>query len=205
MFGQTHDETKKLWCFEESTKLSEVTHTMSANHIHYAIVEAEDHSFRLLSQYDLVQFLLASENKEELKFAQKSLQELGLINPAGSPVRVSVESTQTALYAFRLMELTSHSSVPLVDPNTKGVISTMSASHLREIDTENLDLVMKPATRFLESIHALEPPVTCRESATVIEVLEKLVANNHRHMWVVDEKFQFVASVSFSDILKLVA
>eukprot|EP00339_Tiarina_fusa_P025896 CAMPEP_0117023782 /NCGR_PEP_ID=MMETSP0472-20121206/17722_1 /TAXON_ID=693140 ORGANISM="Tiarina fusus, Strain LIS" /NCGR_SAMPLE_ID=MMETSP0472 /ASSEMBLY_ACC=CAM_ASM_000603 /LENGTH=1260 /DNA_ID=CAMNT_0004730015 /DNA_START=189 /DNA_END=3971 /DNA_ORIENTATION=- len=195
--GVFHKETNTIWSFEEDMPMVQLLEPMSKG-VHRAVVVMADDTFKHISQVDVVKFGLKHSNF--FSDTAKTLDELGLGNPSVSHV-CTIPADQPALIGFRRMEMVNHTALPVVDPKSGAVISTLSASDVRNC-VDSLGDMLKPASEFLSSIYPeLEKPLTCSRSDTLGSLMEKLVKTNHRHIWVVDEEQRPISSVSLSDII----
>lgn len=203
MFGQIHEETKKIWNFPDSKPLTSLMKTMTSG-VHYVIIECEkDHTFKLLSQHDVVKFLL--DNKSSVSNASKSVEELHLHNPSHSGVKtVFCNANEPALTAFRRMEITNHSAVPVISSNdSKEIIGTISASDLRYVSNADINVVTRSCTEFLKTVYpdGVPSPLTCTKNTKLIEIMEQLITKHLKVIWVVDENSHYLSTVSLTDVI----
>merc|ERR1712000_214373 len=150
------------------------------------------------SQHDLVKFFC--ENMDSFGKVKDSLQATGF--GRGKFECTPVESSRTALYAFRKMESTGFTALPVVDESNV-VVATISAADVRGLTVDNIGDVLKPVLKFLESANngTIDPPMTCTSDESLANVMRKLISGYHRHMWVVDSEGKIVNAVTLSDVI----
>jgi len=195
--GIFHEETKRIWSFDEDVPINKVLEPFSKG-VHRAIVVRADGTYRMISQIDVVRF--GYNNKASFPDLAKTLEDLNLGDPTNSKV-ISLTTDEIALFGFRKMEMANHSAVPVVDPSTGVIQATLSASDIRGVAPENIHNVLLPVKSFLDSLQTFHEPVTCKSSETLEAVIGRILQNKVHRSWVVDEQNRPVATVSLSDII----
>lgn len=192
--GLFHKETNRIWHFNESDPISNTYEAMCLG-VHQAAIACEGDKLKLLSQHDLVKFLM---KHGDVFNTNKTLEEAELAKPS---TVTTIEDEKLALLAFRRMETSGNPALPVVDSSNQ-VVATISASDVRKISTDNIACVLKPIPDFLVCAHGnLPKAMTCTASSTVADVMKQLTDNYHRHAWVVDGDGKLVTSLSLSDLL----
>jgi len=196
-----HEDTERVWEFDEKQPIS-VLFDILAQGYHQAVINTDEGKKKLLSQYDLVKFFC--DKKYTFEEQSKTLQELGY-GKASKPFEVkctSVDSSCSTLHCFRKMEAEQYPALPVVDSKTGAIIATISASDVRGITMENLNDALKPVLEFLENMHGtVPPPLTCKVTETLGEVMNRLIETKHRHIWVVNDEGKHIDSVSLTDVI----
>ena len=196
--GVFHSETNRIWSFEEDMPIVKVLEPMSKG-VHRTVIVTANDTFKLLTQTDVIRWGIA--NKQHFKDTQKSLDELALGNPATSSV-VSITTEQSALRGFKRMEMEQKTALPVVDPISGAVVTTLSASDIKKITADNISTLLKPVTEFLQTVNGgTRKPETAILADNLESVMHKLLDNKIHHVWVVDESNRPVAAVGCTDII----
>jgi len=164
----------------------------------------------IISQSDLVRLLARNVNVlGALK--SKSIGELGL----GTRAPVVVKDDVTALQAFPAMYAGGVSGVGIVDHATGQLLANLSASDMRGISRDEIDLLDCDVMRFLQCelknvpaelrgsatkpihVYSLHP------NATIEDVLAAFAASCVHRMYVVDEQHRPLAVITLTDVLRL--
>ena len=188
-----HEETNRIWHFSDSDPISKTFEAFTLG-VHQAVVTTSDNKFKFVSQHDVVKFLVDNE-----RVPHKSLTEVSL---ASGTHLTTVDPSQSALFAFRRMEVSHCSALPVVASSGR-VFSTISASDVRYVSPDNIGCILQPINKFVETIHGhIEEPLTCFASESVATVAKKLLITHHRHMWVIDSDHKLMNSVTLSDVIQ---
>ena len=196
--GVFHAETNKTWSFEEDYPLVKILEPMSKG-VHRAVVSMTDGTYKMITQHDVIAFGLA--NADFFSDTSKTLEELGLGNPSTSHI-CTIPADKSALFGFRKMEIYKHTALPVVDPKSGAILSTLSCYDICK-SVDNLNLILKPTGEFLNTIYdsKLVEPLYCNRDITLGDAMKKLTGSRHKHVWVVDDEKRPLASVSLSDII----
>jgi 5'-AMP-activated protein kinase regulatory gamma subunit len=168
------------------------------------LVDPQNKLVAILSQSDLVPFLLANKTAPELiKLMGRTLLDLELV--PGGVVSVSCKATMrqcfTALAAYKV------SGIAIVDSHTSKLVGTISASDLKGMTQENFVMLGEKARDWMARRGKLgfQHVLTCRAEDTLERVLELLnLAAVHR-IFVVDENQKVVGIVPLTSIMQIVA
>jgi len=197
---------KRLLVYEPTDTLDKLMRDLSYFD-HRALVSAKDdrtgkHTYRLISQTDILKYLWKNSKNIEPRVLQAKLQELGLVNPRGSNV-YSISSTDKALNGFKQMFAHMVPAVAVVGEGKK-IIATLSASDLRGITSEKLENIISPIMDFLNSQNGEKPavPVTVSSTSTLEEAILKCITAKIHRVWVVNSAQEPIGVVSFSDMIK---
>ena len=201
------EEAAHLWVFEPTAALATVIEAM-ARGVHRVVTfvaTADEVSRRrtplMLTQTDVVRFLFRHEAELDDALTQRRIEELGLVNPAGSESLHSVRSTDKTLACFADLASRGLYAVPVVDE--QGALQTsLSASDLKAAH-HAYGAMLAPVEGFLKHVHGgkLVHPVTCGVHATLSEIVPSLLAAGIHRVWVVDSARRVLGVVSLSDIL----
>uniref|UniRef100_A0A7S4IS23 CBS domain-containing protein n=1 Tax=Vannella robusta TaxID=1487602 RepID=A0A7S4IS23_9EUKA len=196
-----HQESEHSWKFKDTEPLSFLLNPLSLG-FHQVLVRDKHGRNSVITQHDMVKYFCS----HPFDVAKLTLKELGFGNPEkrSKPKCCSIESNRKALYAFRKMEIEGYSALPVIDPATKKIIATISASDVRLLTLDRLDEILLPVIQFLGSIHShvqLEHPLVTTTDVSLLSIMFRLIGTHHRHMWVVDSKGRHIDTVSLSDII----
>jgi len=135
----------------------------------------------------------------------KSIAELGLIT---SPV-LSVQSTQRAIDAFKVIKEKGVSAVAVVDPSNL-LIGTISVRDIRILlQTPNsFRRIYQPLTTFLHAIHEEEvietaPAINTKPTDSLADVITK-ISFNKIHRIFVEQNKHLHGIITLTDILRVV-
>mmetsp|Transcript_1047 Transcript_1047/g.1438 ORF Transcript_1047/g.1438 Transcript_1047/m.1438 type:complete len:326 (-) Transcript_1047:45-1022(-) len=167
---------------------------------------AHTNCYRLISQSDVVHFLLKKANNNELpehmmEIIKRPLSELNLGNPLGNKL-ILVKKSQAAIDAFVEMSSKNVSAVPVTDENGK-IVANLSASDLRGITGHQLSDLNLHVLDFIEKRTGKKPahPVTSETENSLLEVMQQTVGAKVHRTWVVDSDAKPVSVVTFTDII----
>jgi len=192
--GVFHNETNKTWHFNDTDLVLESFDIMCLG-VHQAAIKNSDGKYKLVSQHDLVKFFQKFEKALGL---DKTLDVAGLAKEKSCSV---VKESDVALFAFRRMEESENTALPVVDGSNQ-VVGTISVSDVRSLSTNNMDMVLKPVLEFLEGLHGKpSDPITCTSSTTIYSVIRDLVESFHRHVWLVNDDGKLIGCISLTDII----
>lgn len=211
-------EGRSLWTRDKDTKLIHAIEPLG-KHVHRALVQQDAHHYALLTQTDIVQFMMShsSDIQSSPLFSMPISEVLETVsNSRDRPSHVVSlpESSQTidALKTFRESGCTA---LPIVNENDQ-VIATFSNSDLRGMTWETLqERVKLPLLDFLRrqqhgthdpnatpnKNHKLNPPVTCTESTRLGDALAEIVHHRVHRVWVVDKDGVLKDVLSLTDII----
>eukprot|EP00850_Spirogloea_muscicola_P001234 SM000004S15104 [mRNA] locus=s4:1278219:1281347:- [translate_table: standard] len=147
--------------------------------------------------------------------ASRAVEDLGL--PVMAPAQVvAVEGDKLALEAFILMHEKEIGGIPVVDTHQKliGNISTRDSRYLLlqpDLFARRKELTVMDFVKIVTSLPAdpskdaipplLSPPITCLQTDTLADVIEKLVTNNIHRVHVVRDDNSLIGVVTLRDII----
>jgi CBS domain-containing protein len=166
--------------------------------------------YYLLSQSDILRWLWNNLDRDPAlrERAEKSLQELQLVDPKGLPV-LGIPSSSKALEGFALMEFHKVPAVAVLkesrDANSGKLEATLSASDLRGIYREKLiPLLDMNVLEFLKQIGPqLGRQVTVTPQDKLRDCMDKLLSGQVHRAWVLDDQFRPVGVITLTDIIKI--
>ena len=166
--------------------------------------EGHDSALRLLSQSDIVRFLLLHPGAIQ-PVAGKSLGELGLASNFSEFQKVAtVRETDSALLGFRRMYIQEADAVAVVNASGN-IISTLSASDLRGLKLEDFKLLLHPVSHFLRLRHRshLPAPLLVSANDTLQQAMVLAALGRVHRLWVVEpETRKPIGVLRLADILK---
>jgi CBS-domain-containing membrane protein len=173
---------------------------MFAGGIHRVpVLDEKENLIVNVSQSLVVKYLHSMmQTKKDLKeFGKKTLKELFL----GNVIVKSLNSSDTVIRAFKLMNKLGISAIPIV--KDESIVGNFSNSDVKGFCSESIPAFTQKIEYFLEKQATKSlSPVTCKAEDTFESVLAKLATGVHR-VWVVDEKNRPISVVSMSDIFKV--
>jgi CBS domain-containing protein len=196
------EEGKTLWVRKASEPLPGVLELLSKG-VHRLLVEHEDKSMKLLTQTDVVRFLVARQDRAAVReMCEQTLQNARLVDVSGGKPPVSCTPEWSALDAFRKLYISDVSAVAVV--NDKGdLVGNVSATDVRGLRAESIETVNKPVLEYLK-LHSgghLMHPITADPSrSTVGTVMAQMVAGRVHRVWVT-EHLKPIGVVSMTDIM----
>jgi len=202
------ERAKKLIVCEPTDTLDKLMRELSYFDHRALVAQKDDRTgqriYKLISQTDIVKYLMQHSDKIDPKVLKTKVQEMGLVNPLGSKL-YTVNHHEKALDGFRKMFSHAVLALAVIDDQGK-LISTLSASDLRGITAEQLEWLLLPVLEFLSRIQKGKPavPVTCTPSDSVEEAMIKAVAAKVHRVWVVNSAQTAVGVVTLSDFIRTV-
>ncbi|KAF9970273.1 hypothetical protein BGZ73_007036 [Actinomortierella ambigua] len=223
--------SSKLWTCTPSTPLTQLIELFTKQRVHRVLVleeipvntdEVDDEDIvprqqpngRLLSQTDVVRYLLA--NNHELgaildinadQIAGHALKYQEEIDPDSidqlkrNPITITIQDQ--ALKALQLMASSHASSIAVVD-STGALVAEMSAADLRGINPDRFKDLTKPVMVFLKSSKdSLRRPLSCRPRFSLGQIMSGVVRTHSHRSWLVDDEDRPVGCISLSDILSV--
>jgi CBS domain-containing protein len=170
---------------------------------HRILVETWDEktgkkAFRMLSQMDLVRYLI----KEDLGENEKlKIEELGLVNPVGGKV-ISMNRNSRACDAFVKMFEQNLSAVAIVDD--EGIlVANLSSSDLKGTNQENIGNVVLPISEFVKMTYGEKAavPITCKPMDNLGSILPKMIIAKVHRLWVTNSAEHPIGIVTQTDII----
>jgi len=200
---------KRTFFFESNQSLDALMKTLSTN-IHRVIVSTTDSNgiqgHKILSQWDVVEYLWRNMSKLNRQVLIKSVRDLGY----GSSKKFKFEpvwcigKNDSALYGFKRMYFHDVRAVAVVDDSGK-LIGNLSSSDLRGITSENLALVQLSAIEFLKKINEskdIQKMITCHPNDRFKEIMTKMMISKVHRVWIVDSECRPIGVLTLTDIIK---
>ncbi|KAJ9062042.1 hypothetical protein DSO57_1014896 [Entomophthora muscae] len=197
-------ESYRLFTCSISDTLKKVISAFGSG-IHRAVVlDSEGNPKHILTQMDIVRHLNAHPELLPAEIdTKKDLMELGLYSKKNITF---VDENTATISAYRQMADNRFTSLVVIDSQSGKVISNLSASSLRGLNSNNLEQILLPVKRFMkESPRGLRPLVFCPSTYKFWELIVALVTKNSHHAWLVDDNHKPCSSISPTDIFRLVA
>jgi CBS domain-containing protein len=124
-----------------------------------------------------------------------------------SPTVVTMKSTDKAIHGFHMLRKGCLAAIPVVDTNNN-LVATLSASDLRGLESDHMDVLSLPVLDYLKATSAIKlNQVTVTPEDSLRHVLRLAVSHKVHRVWVVKSgaaKNQLpLTVVSFSDILRV--
>jgi len=189
---------------DDRATLRQVLETFSQG-IHRVMVgDGTPEKTKMLSQVDVILFLL--DKYGQLPAAsRKSLDELGLVlqhRLLNKIVAMSVKNS--AVEGFRKIYRQGVSAIAILSDDDK-LVGTLSASDVRGLTPDNVNLVLQPVLEFLSKKYPNpRPPVTLSRNDTLKEVMEKIIMGKVHRVWIVDANNRPIGVVTLSDVIRIV-
>lgn len=191
--GIFHDETRRIWNFEEDMTLGEILEPFSKG-VHRAVVSLKDEKFKIITQTDVIRFAYAKKDQFP-EFAQT----VAGLNLGGKPEDLyTLKANETALMGFRKMDMEYYWAVPVVDPDTGALVGTLSASDIRSVAPDNINQVKLTVKDFLKSF---KTPIVVQKSDIVEDVVKTMLTNHVHRVWLTDGDNKPVGVVSLTDVI----
>ncbi|XP_057813349.1 SNF1-related protein kinase regulatory subunit gamma-like PV42b [Cryptomeria japonica] len=221
------NESRLLWTVDPNTRLIDAMEFLCkgvhrflvpVNEYHETPYPHETTQFRLLTQTDVVGFLLL--HMDEMgPCVMRTVSELGLLDP--NLVALAIPSNMTLMAALRLMHHKPvFSSFAVIEPEEEEacsdthpswgcggkLVGSLSATHFRGMGFEDIKM-LKPETtvaeffKMLASKSLTRPLVTVRPNTPLASVMGAAITNKVHRVWVTDENGWLMGVVSFSDII----
>lgn len=168
-----------------------------------AVVVGEDNKpINTIAQFDMGLFLvrhsLQLKDPMELNISQMyQLHSLG----HGAPVKV-LASGITVMETIRMMDSLNLSGIALVN-ETDQLVGNFSAADMQLLCMEwTLPFLTQRVSEFLDYMKFKRDYLACFESTTIEAVLLRMALEKVHRLYVVNEQFQLVGTVSLTDIMR---
>ncbi|ORX81580.1 CBS-domain-containing protein [Basidiobolus meristosporus CBS 931.73] len=153
----------------------------------------------IITQSDIIKYLIANPKAGGKVDINKSISELGLIRDREL---LSAKDTDSALQTYHSMSESNYSAVPVVDSDGK-LVTALSAADLRGLNPKAFNNLTKAIPEFLkETDHGRTPLKTCTKQAPLSEIFQKIIDAHTHRVWVV-ENDKAIEVITLSDIIKL--
>jgi len=184
--------------FENNVPLLDLMKPMSASIKRVLVAQMWSKFDRLVTQTDIVKFLY--EHRFELgPKVNMSLEELGInLKPV-----ITVNRSDQAIEGFRRVHDADVGAVAVVGTTTHALYSTLSASDLRGMTSDNINDVFLTVEAFLRKQHhgSIIEPVTVRKDAELADIMRLIVEKRIHRVWVSNDQGFPEGVVSLSDII----
>jgi len=186
---------------------------------HHCLVKNNKNEYEVVSQFDLVQYLINHIEKIDGEILDQQASECsGLvlkkylchvegrveqdyIKNVDLPEFVKISYKKTALDGFILMLEKKVECIAITDDNGL-IISVLTSGNIRGLNPKALKEVIKPILPFLKSaLDDVPEPYTCTENYTIIQLMTKLMHYQTRRLIVVGREGLPTSIVSMSDIV----
>lgn len=194
------------------TSLEEVCSLLIKSRCGYLIIKSHDSirftNAKMIDRLHLVEFMHDRASSEDLL---ETLDEAGL--DYRKPV-ITVKSHETAIKTFKVMESKGLYGIAIVDKDDGSLINYTSARDIWLVTTERCQTYMNlEILTYLSKIRQLTvksngkasfPSCHVHHTATISQVIKKLIKTKYHRIFVVDEERVPVGVISATDILHFV-
>eukprot|EP01118_Nematostelium_gracile_P012311 TRINITY_DN4481_c0_g1_i1.p1 TRINITY_DN4481_c0_g1~~TRINITY_DN4481_c0_g1_i1.p1 ORF type:complete len:345 (-),score=84.44 TRINITY_DN4481_c0_g1_i1:3-1037(-) len=208
-------ERRKMYHFQANAKLINVMTILSSHH--RVLVEQQSESWwtilnvfkdsnqKICSQTDIIDFITKHSNEPRFALWDEQLaRPLKQFN--FEPKFLTITPETRALDGFLKMLDGETNAVGVLDRD--GVlISTLTASDLRGIDSENLKDLVLPVTEFLEKRipYTIQNSITCKNDETLGDTMRKLLEGKKHECWIVDNQGRPIQLITMQKIVTIFA
>jgi len=192
------DRCRTLSVFQEEDTLFRVMSTLTKEK--RVLVRKQDHSYKLLSQSDIIAHLHA--NKADWKGLGIRISEMeNLLHPYDKPV-VSIGANDRAIEGFLKISDANVPAVAIVD-EFGGIVGNLSASDLRGIDEDTINSIFLPAMKFLKLLSGSKStqPICCSIDEELTGITSKLAETKVHRVWVVNWEGKPRGVISLTDVI----
>jgi len=181
------------------TRLREAVDILSRGVHRLAVVE-NGTLLNILSQWDILLLVMA-----RISFlgtaVEKTLSEAKLVADNFN-LMYSVPEDAGVVDVLKYLNDNCVSGVPLTDETGK-ITGNFSVTDVLNLTSTNFPLLALPTNEFLFRIYGfIKPPVVCRKTDTVENVLLKFACFGIHRVYVVDESFCPIAVITLTDIMQ---
>lgn len=187
---------------ELTTPLTELSKIFTSG-ARRALVVKNGKPLTVVSQIDMVAFLVTEFLADHLKaFETMTLLELQL---GVDKTVATVNADEPAIKAFWSMSTFFISSVPVLDPSNKMIMTQISVTDLKGLRPDNFNALLLPCSEYIDVVSPQkQAPVCATPNTTFGELLDKFAGNNLHRVWVTDSNREIMGVVSLEDLIKLV-
>lgn len=209
----------KIHCVEESANISTIIGIMKQN-IRHVVVLKDKVISKIISQGAIFQNIMVKslnlENESIERMMDKKISDYFCLQ---YKKELSLPDNVITLEVFEFMAKNKINSVPLLgrDGIITGIISVSDIKLFSNIElSKKQDLLRIPAIDFaiknreyiaqtLNNIPFRESStiLTCRMNYTLRQTIEKLVLNKIHQLYIIDDQFRYINSISYTDILNI--
>ena len=196
-------KTQQIHYYQDSDMLQNVFEPMGRG-IRRVLVKSKFNQYRLISQTDVVAYVAT--HLDLLKIHIDTNQTVGELQLASDPPTKPIwklATSESAINGFRFLTLKNILSAPIVNERDE-IISTLSASDLRGLKSDNLKSVLTPVLDYLKTVNGGHfHPVTCTLNDSLQMVILKLTTARIKRIWVVNSAQQPIGAISLRSIISL--
>jgi CBS domain-containing protein len=206
LLGNASSETAPAWIFNSTDSVDSVLEAFSKG-VHRALIPGKADSptsYRIVSQSDILNFVVGHQHAGFAAMLQKPLIDLQLANPAGpSKAIVTLSDNQTALDGFRKMFTHGLNAIPVVSHGDGHLVANFSASDVRTVNVHDVRDVQSSVLPFLQAHHGgrIPHPVTCTPYDSLLAFLQLMLSAKVHRIWVVDAALKPLGCVSATDVI----
>jgi CBS domain-containing protein len=204
------DETSFFRVFDASDSLYGVLEPFSKGY-HRALVKltpqaSKPEDYRLLTQTDIVRFLMTNYARLDWSLLSQTVAEAGLVQGRKNLLCVTEDESLNVLQAFRRMTQRDMNCIGICDKHTGRLVCNLSASDLRGMAPDRLNMLLLPVRDYMTAMYGETfcqkvYPVTCSPDTKLADVMASVMARKVHRVWVVNEAEQPVGLISLSDII----
>ncbi|KAK9762373.1 hypothetical protein K7432_011944 [Basidiobolus ranarum] len=196
----TEKESYRIIETETTDPLKKVLKAFSSGTHRVLVYDYENNSSPyIITQSDIIKYLIANPQAGGKVDINKSISELGLIRDREL---LTAKDTDSALKTYHLMFESNYSAVPVVNSSGK-LVCALSAADLRGLNPKAFNNLTKSIPEFLrETDHGKSPLKTCDRNTPLSEIFQKIIDAHTHRVWVVENE-KAVEVITLSDIIQL--
>jgi CBS domain-containing protein len=198
-------ESSRTFVYKSTQPISRLVEAFAWG-VHRVLVEFPDENVvRFVSQTDVIKFItLHSETKEMQELLDKSLTQLGVVDPAHPRDIIHVNHKSAALTGYRRMTLNEElTALPVVDDKGR-LVYALSASDLRGVTQATFKNILCPVRDFLKKTGTKRSVITASPDDKLRDVMAALAKHHVHRVYVIDKKHHPIGVVSQTDIIRLI-
>eukprot|EP00735_Rhodelphis_limneticus_P012586 TRINITY_DN5890_c0_g1::TRINITY_DN5890_c0_g1_i1::g.24408::m.24408 TRINITY_DN5890_c0_g1::TRINITY_DN5890_c0_g1_i1::g.24408 ORF type:complete len:333 (-),score=30.07,sp/Q8GXI9/PV42B_ARATH/22.00/9e-09,CBS/PF00571.23/3.1e-10,CBS/PF00571.23/2.1e+02,CBS/PF00571.23/2.2e-05,CBS/PF00571.23/1.1e-05 TRINITY_DN5890_c0_g1_i1:244-1173(-) len=197
LLGKGSAESMAVRAFYSSQPIHEVLKYFSIGP-HSALVLAQENKVYLLTQTDVLQYMVKTQNK----VLSLTVTDCHFKKPART-----VPSKASALEAFRTLSHEHLSAVAIVDEELGGrIIGNLSTTDIRALSfAEDIQDLLLPLEQFLarkSNSVGIAPVFTCDASTQVLTVANALLDQGTHRSYIVDSESRPLSVVTMTDLIR---
>lgn len=165
------------------------------------VVDVEGTVIGIISQSDILK--VAAKNLRLLgDCVHKSIETLKLEHAV-----IAARSNVPARDVFGLLTENRVHGIAIVEHPSSTLLANLSASDLRGMTRDDLQLFDKPVLEFLEALYkkrnlTLSPPVSCRPKTELAQIISLLDDNDIHRVFVTDDAQHAIGVISMGDVVE---
>jgi len=187
----------------DSLDTLELAITELANHKRIIIKSGTE--YKVLTQSDVVKHLFSILPQLHISMDYTMVNELRLVSmPINSPINIpSIHPSWSAIESFYFMHSKNLECAAVVEDRDGKLLGNLSASDLRGITTDKMEMLKDPVFDFVQATTGKPPraPVTCIPTDPINNVMAKAIRHSVHRVWIVDNTQRPIGLVSYRDMI----